>query len=108
MNFILKYRCVARLVALFGSLTTNNFIFAQSRKMASAEPYLVPMNSPAQVRSQSKRAESELEEVRQNTARIETEKAVLEERVEVEGAERVTVVASVSHERDFLLRQASA
>lgn len=60
-----------------------------------------------QVRAQSKRAESELEEVRQNTARIETEKAVLEERVEVEGAERVTVVASVSHERDFLLRQAS-
>lgn len=59
------------------------------------------------MRAQSKRAESELEEARQNVARIEAEKAVLEERVEVEGAERVTVVASVSHERDFLLRQAS-
>lgn len=58
------------------------------------------------MRAQSKRAETELEEARQNAARVEAEKAVLEERVEVEGAERVTVVASVSHERDFLLRQA--
>eukprot|EP00903_Cladosiphon_okamuranus_P007670 g7438.t1 len=58
-----------------------------------------------QVRAQSKRAEIELEEARQNAARIEAEKALLEERVEVEGAERVTVVASLSHERDFLLRQ---
>lgn len=60
-----------------------------------------------QVRAQSKRIESELEEARENATRIEAEKAVLEERVEVEGAERVTVVASVSQERDFLLRQAS-
>lgn len=59
------------------------------------------------MRAQSKRIESELEEARENATRIEAEKAVLEERVEVEGAERVTVVASVSQERDFLLRQAS-
>lgn len=59
------------------------------------------------MRAQGKRAESELEQVRQRAARIEAEKAVLKERVEFEGAERVTVVASVSHERDFLLRQAS-
>ncbi len=59
------------------------------------------------MRAESKRAESELDEIRQYATRIEAEKAVLEERVEVEGAERVTVVASVSHERDFLLRQAS-
>ena len=59
------------------------------------------------MRAESKRAESELDEVRQYASRIEAEKEVLKERVEVEGAERVTVVASVSHERDFLLRQAS-
>lgn len=75
--------------------------------MALAEACLLPLKFSDQVRAQSKRAESELEEVRQNTVRIETEKAELEERVEVEGAERVTVVASVTHERDFLLRQAS-
>lgn len=59
------------------------------------------------MRAQSRRAESELEETRRNVTRLDAEKASLAERVEVEGAERVTMVASVSHERDFLLRQAS-
>lgn len=58
------------------------------------------------MRAQSKRADFESEELRQRVSRIEAEKAKLEESVEVEGAERVTVVASITHERDFLLRQA--
>lgn len=44
--------------------------------------------------------------MRVNVERIEAEKAVLAERVEDEAAERVTVVASITHERNFLLRQA--
>lgn len=86
------------LVSLFRALAENDL----------AEPYLVLTNFSEQVRAQSRRVESELEELRQNFARVETEKAVLEERVEVEAAERVTVVSSVSHERDFLLKQASS
>eukprot|EP00752_Nemacystus_decipiens_P016541 g14784.t1 len=78
---------------------------ATDQKNTWATKYEALERNFKQVRAQSKRAETELEEVRQNAARIEAEKAVLEERVEVEGAERVTVVASVSHERDFLLRQ---
>lgn len=86
------------MVSLVHALADND------SRLAALDPY---NSSKRQVRAQSKRAESDLEEARRNAARIETEKAVLEERVEVEGAERVTVVASVSHERDFLLRQAS-
>lgn len=59
------------------------------------------------MRAQSKKRDCESEELRRRVALIEAEKAKLEERVEVEGAERVTVVASITHERDFLLRQAS-
>lgn len=44
--------------------------------------------------------------MRVNVERIEAEKAVLAERVDDEAAERVTVVASITHERNFLLRQA--
>lgn len=60
-----------------------------------------------QIRGQSRRIQTELEEVGQFAARLEAEKGALAERLEEEGAERVTVVASISHERDFLLRQAS-
>lgn len=60
-----------------------------------------------QVRAQNIRTETKLEELRQNTTRVEAEKEALAERVEEEGAERVTLVASITHERDFLLRQAS-
>ncbi|CAM9123728.1 unnamed protein product [Ectocarpus fasciculatus] len=80
---------------------------ATDQKKTWATKYEALERNFKQVRAQSKRIESELEEARENAARIEAEKAVLEERVEVEGAERVTVVASVSQERDFLLRQAS-
>lgn len=44
--------------------------------------------------------------MRMNVERIEAEKVVLAERVEDEASERVTVVASITHERNFLLRQA--
>lgn len=57
--------------------------------------------------ARSKKGDFESEELRRRVTRTEAEKAKLEERVEVEGAERVTVVASITHERDFLLRQAS-
>ncbi|CAM9435559.1 unnamed protein product [Ectocarpus sp. 4 AP-2014] len=80
---------------------------ATDQKKTWATKYEALERNFKQVRAQSKRIESELEEARENASRIEAEKAVLEERVEVEGAERVTVVASVSQERDFLLRQAS-
>ncbi|CAN0402680.1 unnamed protein product, partial [Ectocarpus sp. 12 AP-2014] len=80
---------------------------ATDQKKTWATKYEALERNFKQVRAQSKRIESELEEARENATRIEAEKAVLEERVEVEGAERVTVVASVSQERDFLLRQAS-
>lgn len=59
-----------------------------------------------QVRAQGKHVDSELDDLRQAVARLEAEKAALAEKVELEGAERVTVVSSMSHERDFLLRQA--
>ncbi|CAM9753484.1 unnamed protein product, partial [Hapterophycus canaliculatus] len=75
---------------------------ATDQKNTWATKYEALERNFKQMRAQSKRAESELEEARRKTTRLEAEKAVLEERVEVEGAERVTVVASVSHERDFL------
>lgn len=50
--------------------------------------------------------DSELEEFRETVARIEAEKVALAEKAEEEAAERVTLVSSISHERDFLLRQA--
>lgn len=59
-----------------------------------------------QVRAQGRQVESEVEELRQVVSRLEAEKARLAEKVEEEGAERVTIVAAISHERDFLLRQA--
>ncbi|CAN0287984.1 unnamed protein product, partial [Ectocarpus sp. 8 AP-2014] len=80
---------------------------ATDQKKTWATKYEALERNFKQVRAQSKRIESELEEARENVTRVEAEKAVLEERVEVEGAERVTVVTSVSQERDFLLRQAS-
>lgn len=58
-----------------------------------------------QVRAQGRYVDSEVDQLRQSIARLETEKTALAERVEEEGAERVTVVSSISHERDFLLRQ---
>ena len=58
------------------------------------------------MRAQGKKAEAELEEMRNTIGGIEAEKAALAERVEDEAAERVTVVASITHERNFLLRQA--
>lgn len=60
-----------------------------------------------QLRGQGKRSESEVQGLRETIARVEAEKVVLAAQVEEEGAERVTVVASITHERDFLLRQAS-
>ncbi|CAB1119443.1 unnamed protein product [Ectocarpus sp. CCAP 1310/34] len=81
---------------------------ATDQKKTWATKYEALERNFKQVRAQSIRIESELEEAREHATRIEAEKAVLEERVEVEGAERVTVVASVSQERDFLLRQAIA
>ncbi|CAM9418029.1 unnamed protein product [Scytosiphon promiscuus] len=79
---------------------------ATDQKNTWATKYEALERNFKQVRAQSKRAEAELEEARRKTVGLEAEKALLRERVEVEGAERVTVVASVSHERDFLLRQA--
>ncbi|CAM9884936.1 unnamed protein product, partial [Discosporangium mesarthrocarpum] len=58
-----------------------------------------------QVQAERKQAEAALERVREGAAALEEEKDALAERVEVEGAERVTVVAAITHERDFLLRQ---
>ncbi|CBJ25593.1 Myosin, heavy chain 10, non-muscle [Ectocarpus siliculosus] len=78
---------------------------ATDQKKTWATKYEALERNFKQVRAQSKRIESELDEARENVTRIEAEKAVLEERVDVEGAERVTVVTSVSQERDFLLRQ---
>lgn len=58
-----------------------------------------------QVRAQGRNVDSEVEQLRRVIARLEAEKTALAERVEEEGAERVTVVSSISHERDFLIRQ---
>lgn len=59
------------------------------------------------MRTEGKITQAEVEDLRQTAARVEAEKVLLVERVEVEAAERVTVVSSVTHERDFLLKQAS-
>ncbi|CAN0051172.1 unnamed protein product, partial [Laminaria digitata] len=79
---------------------------AKNEKNTWATKYDALERNFKQVRAQRKRADFESEELRQRISRVEAEKAKLEERVEVEGAERVTVVASITHERDFLLRQA--
>lgn len=59
------------------------------------------------MRTEGKNAQAELEDLRQTAARVEAEKVLLVERVEVEAAERVMTVSSITHERDFLLKQAS-
>lgn len=66
-----------------------------------------------QVRVQGRNVDNEVDQLRQTIAQLrqtiawlETEGAALAHKVEEEGAERVTVVSSISHERDFLLRQA--
>lgn len=59
------------------------------------------------MRTEGKITQAEVEDLRQTAARVEAEKVLLVERVEVEAAERVTVVSSITHERDFLLKQAS-